>query len=305
MTRLMSMLATVAPTEATVLITGESGVGKELLAKAIHYNSERKNGPLVSVNCAALTETLLESELFGHEKGAFTGADHRREGRFLQANKGTIFLDEIGDIAPSVQAKLLRVVQEREVQRVGGDKAINVDVRIIAATNQDLARAAAEGQFREDLYYRLNVITLHAPPLRERREDIPLLAQHFMAQYAEKNRKEVKGFTPKAMDLLVKYDWPGNVRELENAVERAVILLTGEYISEKELPLTIAGDPADEDCLVPAPEVDAAGRSLEEIERAAIAATIEKTGGNKSEAARILGITRATLHNKLKKYAIE
>ena len=304
MRKTIEMIATVAPTEATVLITGESGAGKELIAKAIHYNSNRKNGPLVAVNCAALTETLLESELFGHEKGAFTGADRLRDGRFMQANKGTIFLDEIGEIAPRVQAKLLRVIQEREVQRLGSDKPINVDVRILAATNRNLSRLVEEREFREDLYYRLNVIAVKAPSLRERKDDIPVLVQFFLEKYMNKNRKILKGLTPQAMDLLLKYDWPGNVRELENAVERSVILVNGEYITEKELPLVITE--ANSSRRDDADEIQGlSGQKLEDLEKKAILATLEAAGGNKSETSRQLGITRATLHKKLKKYGLE
>jgi two-component system, NtrC family, response regulator HydG len=300
MRELLGMLAMVAPTEATVLVAGESGTGKELVAKALHFNSQRRKGPLVTVNCAALTETLLESELFGHEKGAFTGAERQRDGRFMQADKGTLFLDEIGEIAPAVQAKLLRAIQEREIQRVGGDRVIGVDVRIIAATNRELKADVEAGRFREDLYYRLNVVALTVPPLRERSEDIPLLAQHFLQRFADKNRKPIKGFTPRAMDLLLRHEWPGNVRELENAVERAVILSPGEYVTERELPLNL-GDP-DEGAAAVDRKPALAGERLEEVERQAILATLEQTGGNKSESARILGITRATLHKKLKKW---
>jgi two-component system, NtrC family, response regulator HydG len=301
MRELLGMVAMVAPTEATVLVTGESGTGKELIAKGLHFNSLRKTGPLITLNCAALTETLLESELFGHEKGAFTGAERQRDGRFMQAHKGTLFLDEIGEISPAVQAKLLRAIQEREVQRVGGDRALSVDVRIVAATNRELRAEVESGRFREDLYYRLNVVTLHVPPLRERTEDIPVLTQHFLQRFGAKNRKPIKGFTPRAMDMLLKHEWPGNVRELENAVERAVILAPGEYVTERELPLNLgvqaeSGTEAVDRRPVPA------GERLEEIERLAILATLEQTGGNKSETARLLGITRATLHKKLKKF---
>ena len=301
---LLDMLAMVSPAEATVLITGESGTGKELIARCIHYNSPRKSHSMVVVNCAALTDTLLESELFGHEKGAFTGADKRREGRFMQADKGTIFLDEIGETSPTMQAKLLRVIQEREIERVGGEETLKVDVRILAATNRNLEEDVSAGKFREDLFYRLNVVTLNVPALRDRHDDIPLLAQHFLEKYSVKNRKTVKGFTPQAMDLLVKYEWPGNVRELENAIERAVILLTGEHISEKELPLSILQnvDAAEEHLLSPAAAADP--RPLEEVEREAILAALEAVGGNKSEAARRLGITRKTLHQKLKRYGV-
>ncbi|MFW6323725.1 MAG: sigma-54-dependent transcriptional regulator [Desulfovibrionales bacterium] len=301
MRELLGMVAMVAPSEATVLITGESGTGKELIAKALHTSSSRSKAPLVTVNCAALTETLLESELFGHEKGSFTGADKQRDGRFMQANKGTIFLDEIGEIAPVIQAKLLRVIQEREIQRVGSDRPIRVDVRIVAATNRDLKQEVEENRFREDLFYRLNVVTLSVPPLRDRKEDIPLLAQHFLGRYAEKNRKKIKGLTPRAMDLLLHYEWPGNVRELENAMERGVILAPGEYVTERELPLGVGGEEQGSDS---SSDLRYHGESLEEIEREAILETLRQAGGNKSETARILKITRATLHKKLKSYGV-
>jgi len=294
----------IAPSEATVLIIGDSGTGKELIAKSIHYNSDRRDGPLVIVNCAALTETLLESELFGHEKGAFTGADRRREGRFMRADRGTIFLDEIGEMSPIMQAKLLRVIQEREIERVGSSKTIKVDVRIIAATNRDLQKDVSSGRFREDLFYRLNVVTLRVPSLRERLNDIPLLTQHFLKKYAAKNRKAVKAFTPLAMDMFLKYDWPGNVRELENAVERAVILLPGDYITEKELPLNITQSYPREDLLPDNATLIPENLSLEEIEKSAILATLEATAGNKSETARKLGINRRTLYMKLKKFGV-
>jgi two-component system response regulator HydG len=305
MRELLELLAMVAPSEATVLITGESGTGKELIARSVHHNSPRKNQALVVVNCAAIAETLLESELFGHEKGAFTGADKRREGRFMQADGGTIFLDEIAETSPTMQAKLLRVLQQKEIQRVGGEQVIEVDVRIVAATNRDLETEVAEGRFREDLFYRINVMPLVVPPLRDRHDDIPLLAQHFLEHYAGKNRKSVKGFSPIAMDMLLKYEWPGNVRELENAIERAVILLTGDHITEKQLPLNIVRSYPGQDVAAPAvvPATDGT-RSLEEIEKEAILATLEIAQGNKSETARRLGITRKTLHNKLKSYGL-
>lgn len=305
MKALVDMLAMIAPSEATVLISGESGTGKELIAKSIHHNSGRKDHPLVVVNCAALTETLLESELFGHEKGAFTGAEKRHEGRFMQADKGTIFLDEIGETSAAMQAKLLRVIQEREIQRVGGHETLNVDVRILAATNRNLAEDVRNGRFREDLFYRLNVVALRIPPLSERQDDIPLLAQHFMEKYARKNRKPVKGISPLAMDMLLKYAWPGNVRELENTMERAVILLPDEHITEKELPPTITEAYTDNSEGTPPPPLAAVNRPLEEIEKEAILATLEDSGGNKSETARRLGINRKTLHKKLKDYAID
>jgi two-component system response regulator HydG len=297
MRKLLEMIAMIAPSEATVLISGESGTGKELIARAVHANSQRKERPLVSINCAALSESLLESELFGHEKGAFTGADKRREGRFMEADQGTLFLDEIGEVSPLMQAKLLRAIQEREIQRVGSNQTLSVDVRLIAATNRDLLADVEAGRFRQDLYYRLNVVTVESPPLRARSEDIPLLAMHFLAKFAERNRKSVKGFTPLAMDMLLKYPWPGNVRELENSVERGVILLSGDFISEKELPLSISqcvDVQPDRQCSQPI-------QPLELVEKQAILAALEQTAGNKTEAAKQLGITRKTLLAKLQK----
>ncbi len=305
MKALIDMMAMVAPSEATVLITGESGTGKELIAKSIHHNSPRKDRPLVVVNCAALTETLLESELFGHEKGSFTGAEKRREGRFKQADKGTVFLDEIGETSAAMQAKLLRVIQEREIQRVGGEETLRVDVRILAATNRNLEEDVKNQKFREDLFYRLNVVTLRIPALRERQDDVPLLAQHFLAKYATKNHKQVKGFSPTAMEMLLKYSWPGNVRELENVIERAVILLPDEHVTEKELPATITESYAGKSDWVAPPEPATANRPLGEIEKEAILATLEASAGNKSETARRLGINRKTLHKKLKDYGID
>ena len=306
MRELLDMVKTVAATEATILISGESGTGKELIAKAIHANSNRRKKNLVTVNCAALTDTLLESELFGHEKGAFTGADKHRDGRFMQANGGSIFLDEVGEIPLPMQAKLLRTIQEREIQRVGSDKTFRVDVRIIAATNRDLLVEVEKGRFRDDLYYRLNVVNLLLPSLRDRMEDIPLLASYFLMQYSELNRKRLKGFTPPAMDMLVKYGWPGNVRELENAVERAVILSAGEFVAEKDLPPIIFKHFSEfygkNEPLVSG---NVAGKSLQEVEKIAIEETLAQTGGNKSEAAKLLNITRTTLDNKIRKYDIE
>jgi len=305
MKALMDMLAMVAPSEATVLITGESGTGKELIARSLHHNSARKDHPLVTVNCAALTESLLESELFGHEKGAFTGADRRREGRFMQADGGTVFLDEVGETSARMQAKLLRVLQEKEIQRVGSEAVLQVDVRVVAATNRDLEEDVQAGRFREDILYRLNVMHLNVPPLRGRQEDIPLLAQHFLEKYARRNRKTVKGFAPLAMDMLLKYDWPGNVRELENAIERAVILLSGDHVTEKQLPLRIMREhPGHEPAADAAMPATDGTRTLEEMEKEAIVATLDAADGNKSEAARRLGISRKTLHNKLKAYGL-
>jgi two-component system response regulator HydG len=300
MVRLLETVAQVAPSEATVLISGESGTGKEMIAGALHFNSARREGPFVKLNCAAITDSLLESELFGHEKGAFTGAYRKKEGRFVQAHGGTLFLDEISEMPLAMQVKLLRVLQEREITRVGGEEVVKVDVRLIAATNKDLLLQMEKGQFREDLYYRLNVVTIRIPSLRERREDIPLLAQHFLRSFSEKNHKTIKGFTPQAMDRLIRHEWPGNVRELMNAVERGVVLSRGEYLVETDLPLiptALRDEPQ-------APEMPAAPMPLNEVERAAIMKVLEATRGNKSEAARRLGITRKTLLKKLRAYGV-
>jgi two-component system response regulator HydG len=302
MATLLETVAQVAPSEATVLITGDSGTGKEMIAGAIHFNSPRKEGPFVKINCAAITETLLESELFGHEKGAFTGAHRKRDGRFQQAHGGSLFLDEISEMSFAMQAKLLRVLQEREITRVGGEEVIKVDVRMITATNKDLLQAIEAGRFREDLYYRLNVVTLGIPPLKERREDIPLLAQHFLKMFTEKNRKQIKGFTPHTMDRLLKYDWPGNVRELMNTVERGVVLSRSEYLDEGQMPLDLNSESSRNG--MPGMETISEELPLEEVEKATILKTLESAGGNKSETARRLGITRRTLHKKLKKYGV-
>ncbi len=305
MINLLETVAQVAPSEATVLIAGESGTGKELIAGAIHYNSSRKDGPFVKLNCAAITETLLESELFGHEKGAFTGADRRREGRFYQAHGGSLFLDEVSEMSLIMQVKLLRVLQEREFTRVGGEKTIQVDVRVIAATNKNLTDLISKGEFREDLYYRLNVVDMEIPPLRNRREDIPLLAQHFLEMFATKNNKKIKGFTPQVLDHLIKYQWPGNVRELMNAVERAVVLSRSEYLSENDFPIVSAADIGNDEAVSNTTKVNISGKMpLEEVEKATILKTLQAADGNKSEAARRLGITRKTLHKKLKAYGV-
>lgn len=301
MRTLFDTIALVAPTEATVLITGESGTGKELIANAIHLNSPRRDRPFIKVNCAALPETLLESELFGHEKGAFTGATSQKRGRFQLAHEASIFLDEIGEMPSTTQAKILRVLQEREFEMVGGTQTIQVDIRVIAATNKDLEREIAAGRFREDLYYRLNVVALNVPPLRERREDIPQLADFFLKRYAEKNRRLVKGFSPRAVDLLMRHSWPGNVRELENVVERAVILSPGELITPSEFPGVLQA--IDPEAASANPDV-ASGRSLKEVERRMIIRTLEEAGGNRTHAADILGISRRTLQLKLKEYGI-
>ncbi|MEM5788861.1 MAG: sigma-54 dependent transcriptional regulator, partial [Syntrophobacteraceae bacterium] len=305
MRRLLEMIALVAPAETTVLITGESGTGKGLVARAIHANSPRREKPLIEVNCAAIPESLIESELFGHEKGAFTGADKQRKGRFSMADGGTIFLDEIGELPLSMQAKLLRVIQEGEIQRVGSDMPIPVNARIVAATNRNVEKMISDGVFREDLYYRLNVFALQVPPLRDRIEDIPALAQSFLKRFSEKNRKPLKGITPQAIDLLLRHEWPGNVRELENAMERAVILLQGEFVSPVELPLALQrpADLAGADPLcIPMAETKGKDASLADMEKELIHQKLQEAGGNKSEAARRLGITRRTLKLKLKKY---
>ena len=300
MRELMEMVSYVAPTEATVLISGESGTGKELIAAALHHNSARKNGPFVKVNCAALVENLLESELFGHEKGAFTGADRRREGRFVQANGGTIFLDEISETSPGMQAKLLRVLQEHEVQRVGGQETLAVDVRVLAASNRKLEEEVVQGAFREDLYYRLNVVPLHVPPLKDRQEDIPPLAEYFVEKFAKKNNRQVSGITPRCMTLLLNYPWPGNVRELENAIERGIILMRGDYLDEESLPIPVRRFAMKNEN----PSTSTPPGSLEEAEQIVIKNILAETGGNKSEASRRLNITRKTLLSKMHKYGL-
>jgi len=300
MIELFEMISYVAPTEATVLISGESGTGKELVAEALHENSERKNRPFVKVNCAALAEGLLETELFGHEKGAFTGAERKREGKFVQADGGTLFLDEIGETSQAMQVKLLRVLQEQELQRVGGEETISVDVRVIAATNRDLEEEVKKNNFRDDLYYRLNVVMIDVPPLRMRGEDIEELVQQFSDKFAEKNRRELESITPGCMDLLRRYPWPGNVRELENAIERGIILMRGSSLTEKSLPLAIQKFAEDQ-----RPVDENRQLSIFEAEKQLVIQTVEATAGNKSEAARILGITRKTLLNKLKRYSGE
>ncbi len=284
----------IAPTDATVLISGESGTGKELIANAIHQKSKRHAQPFIKVNCAALTETLLESELFGHEKGAFTGAITKKEGRFELADKGTIFLDEIGDMSTATQAKVLRVLQEKEFERVGGTKTLKIDVRVIAATNKNLSEEAKAGRFRDDLFYRLNVVTIHMPSLRKRREDITPLTNHFLRYYKEKNNKPIKGFHPDALSLLQNYNWHGNVRELENAIERAVIMSRGEYIMSSDLPIAIQSA-----------EKAETGASIKDVEKSLIVRTLNETKNNRTKAASLLGITRRTLLNKIKEYKIK
>ena len=294
MQQVIEVIKVVAKSNATVLITGESGTGKELVARAIHSHSYRKDKPFIAVSCAALPESLLESELFGHEKGAFTGAHAQRRGKFEIANRGTLFLDEIGEMSANIQVHLLRVLEEKEFTRVGGNELIKVDVRVISATNKDMKKAIASGQFREDLYYRLNVVTIELPPLRERKEDVPLLAQHFLKKFAVENQKEITGFSPEATDFLLKYDWPGNVRELENAIERAVILAKNSDVDAADMP--------QENLLLShsAP----ASKSLREVEKNHILNVLSQTGGNYSEAARILGVSRVTLYNKMKNFGL-
>jgi two-component system response regulator HydG len=295
MQAIFKTVAQIASSRASVLVTGESGTGKELIAAAIHHHSGRAKGPFVKLHCAALAESILESELFGHERGAFTGAVARRDGRFFQANGGTLFLDEIGEISPGVQVKLLRFLQEREFERVGGNETITVDVRVIAATNRNLQQAVAEGKFREDLFYRLNVINVEMPPLRARSSDIPLLAMHFLRTYAVDNGKDVRGFTPDALDRLAAYAWPGNVRELENVIERGVVMAQGNEITASELPPNLTDLKARAGVQIP-------GATLDEIERYAITKTLEATGGSTSRAAEILNISVRKIQYKLHEY---
>jgi two-component system response regulator HydG len=288
----------VAESSATVLIQGESGTGKELVARTIHARSPRRQGPFVAVNCAALPEALLESELFGYEKGAFTGAVGRKPGRFELADGGTLFLDEVADLSLVTQPKILRVLQEGELERLGGTRTVHVDVRIVAATNQDLAQLVREKRFREDLFYRLHVITITVPPLRERREDIRLLAQHFLRIYAAKNNRRLEGFTEEALRHLEGYSWPGNVRELENVVERAVVLARASLIDVGDLPEEIAG-------ALPLPEGTLTvrlGTPLAEVERRLLEATLRATRGNKALTARLLGIDVRTVARKLERW---
>jgi two-component system NtrC family response regulator/two-component system response regulator HydG len=293
----------VAPSSSSVLLVGESGTGKELFAQALHQNSPRRSKPFVKVACAALPETLLESELFGHEKGSFTGALFTRAGRFEVANGGTLFLDEIGDISPTVQVKLLRFLEEREFERVGGNKTFKVDVRIVCATHRDLQKRIEEGAFREDLYYRLNVIQVHIPPLRERGSDIALLAHHFLRKYADANGKEIRGIADGALGLLLRHSWPGNVRELENAIERAVVLADTPVLGEAHFPtLRRAAEPAPVAAGASATRVRIPGSTLADLEREAILRTLEAVSGSTSRAASMLGISPRKIQYKLKEY---
>ncbi len=297
----------VAKTDTTVLITGESGTGKELIARAIHYNSERKDKPLVPINCGAIPEELLESELFGHEKGAFTGAVRDRKGRFEMAHQGTVFLDEIGDMSPKLQVKLLRFLQERKFERVGGSRTIEVDVRIIAATNKDLEKEVREGNFREDLYFRLNVIPIHVPPLRERDGDIPLLIHHFLHEHCQKKGLPPKKISKAAVRCMERYDWPGNVRELENMIERLVILCESDTIDTSDLPARIqkaAPRPSVTDVQIGDEGIDLK-QILEDLENRLIIEALKKAGGVKNQAAKLLGLNRTTLIEKLKKKKLE
>lgn len=304
MQEVFDIIRQAAPTTATVLIQGESGTGKELAARAIHQLSPRAKGPFIAVHCAALAPTLLESELFGHEKGAFTGATERRIGRFEMADGGTLFLDEVSEIDPAIQTKLLRVLEERRFERVGGRQTIEVDIRLVAATNRDLKALVEAGSFRRDLFFRLDVVTLTMPPLRKRKEDIPLLVQAMLREFSEKHGKPVRELTPEAMDLLMRYDWPGNVRELRNTIERMVVLARDSRLTVRDIPTTIRS-------AVTAPSVanGLAATSLiiplEETEKQIILAALKKFGGNKTLTARELGISRRTLHRKLKTYENE
>jgi DNA-binding NtrC family response regulator len=290
MHRVFEAIETVGPTDATVLVTGESGTGKELVTRAIHACSPRRFHPLVVIHCGALTETLLESELFGHEKGAFTGAQYRKKGKFEIAEGGTVFLDEIGDISLKTQTDLLRVLQEREIVRVGGNDPIKVDFRIVAATNKDLEQLIDEGKFRPDLFYRLNVFHIELPPLRERKEDIPLLVDHFVRKFSQQMNKKITRVQPAAMFQLQQYPWPGNVRELENAIERAMVVAQEPEIREQDFILRTRNGSGPE------------GKTLDDMERSHILRVLEECGGNQTRAAEVLDIDRVTLHNKLKKY---
>jgi two-component system response regulator HydG len=292
MKRVIELVEMVASTPATVLITGESGTGKEIVARAIHAASPRRHMPMVVIHCGALTETLLESELFGHERGAFTGAQNRKKGKFEMADGGTVFLDEIADISLKTQTDLLRVLQEREIVRVGGTQTFKVDFRCIAATNKDLKAMVEAGAFRPDLFYRLNVVSIELPPLRQRKEDIPLLVDHFLQKFSQAMNRPAPELAPEALNFLLRYDWPGNVRELENAIERALVIRRGNRIEASDFPFQMREPAANN------------GRSLEEVERAHVEHIVRETSGNLSQAARILHIDRTTLYNKLRRYGL-
>jgi DNA-binding NtrC family response regulator len=303
MEEVLNMAGRVAASSATVLLRGESGTGKELLAKAIHYHSPRANAPLIKVNCAALPETLLESELFGHEKGAFTGATARRTGRFEAADRGTLFLDEIGELTPGMQVKLLRVLQEREFERIGGNETIKVDVRVIAATNRDIEKALKAGAFREDLYYRLNVVSVVIPPLRDRKEDIPGFLDFFIKKYSGENKKSITGISAETRDLLMRYTYPGNVRELENIIERAIVLSKKGIITTADLPIHIRTATSEGSTSVQKLK-GSLNETLDTVERGIILEALKETGGIQTRAAEKLGISERVLRYKLKKYTI-
>jgi two-component system response regulator AtoC len=307
MVEIYDRIRQVAPTRATVLIEGESGTGKELVAQSLHMLSPRKGARFVAVHCAALSPQLLESELFGHEKGAFTGAAERRVGRFEEANHGTIFLDEIGEIDAATQVKLLRALGEQTIQRVGSNQSIKVDVRVVAATNKNLEALVREGKFRDDLFYRLDVVPIHLPPLRERREDIPLLMNAFIQEFAGQNHKRITGLSADAQEILLRYEWPGNVRELRATIERAVVLCRGEKIGVRDLPERIQGksDPSGRPFSGGTASVRAPDLNLEKMEKAFIEQALRQTDGNVTEAAKLLGISRRTLHRKIKTYKID
>ncbi len=296
MRNVLELVTTVASSDSTVLITGESGTGKEVVARAIHAHSPRRYSPMVVVNCGALPEGILESELFGHEAGAFTGARARHKGRFESAEGGTVFLDEIGEVSPKVQVELLRVLEEKTVTRLGGGAPVSVDFRTVTATNRDLLAAVKAGAFREDLYWRLNVVHIHIPPLRERPEDVPVLAEHFLARFAQSMSRRPMRFAAEALDALASYPWPGNVRELQNAIERAVVVGRGDVVQASDLPLRVTQSPA---AAGPAPG------SLAEAERAHVQAVLEANGWNITRAARILDVDRVTLYNKIRKYELK
>jgi len=305
--KVLSLIAKVAPRDSTVLILGESGTGKELVARAIHARSRRRKGPFVPVNCGAIPEELLESELFGYERGAFTGASRSKPGRFELAHGGTLFLDEVSEMSPKLQVKLLRVLQERVVERLGSEEPRPVDLRIIAATNRDLEKEVAEGRFREDLYFRLNVIPLRLPPLRERREDIPLLAEHFLKKFCEREEVPLKRLSPEALECLKNYSWPGNVRELENLMERLVVLVEEDLIQEEDLPEHLRGlsrPPGLITVDIPPQGLDLR-RTLLEIEKAFILKALELSGGVRTQAAKLLGLKRTTLVEKMKRLGLE
>ncbi|MEO8495826.1 MAG: sigma-54 dependent transcriptional regulator, partial [Planctomycetota bacterium] len=294
-----------APSRATVLIRGESGVGKELVARAVHYSSPRKKGPFVCLNCAALSESLLESELFGHERGAFTGATERKIGKFEAAHQGTLMLDEIGEMSPTIQSKFLRVLEGHPFERVGGSQQIKVDVRVIAATNRDLEKAVGDGTFRRDLYFRLHVVDINIPPLRRRPGDTLELANHFLERFSEETGRKLFGFTPEALELMERYRWPGNIRELKNVIERAVLLAQGDFIGPEDLTLSNLSTASESGEMVFSPRNIYEPASLADLERKHIEATLKSTEWNKSKTSELLGIERSTLDRKIKRYELK